>query len=313
MEAPIAALLEQVKAAARPPLWQGTAEQARSGPSLMARLFGPAPEVARVESFHIPSSAGFEVPVRLYVPQAQPKGLIVYCHGGGWVIGSVDAWHPLTATLAQASGCAVLSVDYRLAPEHPFPLPLDDARAALNWAASEAAEQRLGAALPRLIAMGDSAGANLMTVAARLHNDAAPARRIDLQVLAYPVTEANFDTASYLAYAEDHLLTRRDMQWFWDQYLPDATRRQDPLAAPLRAPELSASPPALIVTAELDPLRDEGEAYGARLREAGVACEVQRAQGLVHGFLAMLQLTPGARQAFDRMLSAIDSACSARA
>lgn len=309
MDAPIAELLRQVRQAQRPPLWQGTAEQARSGPSLMARLFGPAPEVARVEDFHIPSSEGFALPLRLYLPTARPRGLIVYCHGGGWVIGSVESWHPLTATLAQRSGCAVLSVDYRLAPEHRFPLALDDARAALAWAASGAAAERIGAAVPRLIAMGDSAGANLMTVASRQHNAARPARRVDRQVLAYPVTDADFGTASYHAFAEDHLLTRRDMMWFWDQYLPEAARRSDPLAAPLRTPlaELSAAPPALIVTAALDPLRDEGEAYGRRLREAGVPCELLRAEGLVHGFLAMVNLSPAGHRAFGHMLDALDA------
>src|SRR5690606_21571955 len=126
--------------------------------------------------------------------------------------------------------------------------------------------------------------------------------------LAYPVTDADFDTASYRDFAEDHLLTRRDMAWFWDQYLPDAARRSDPLASPLRTPlpELSAAPPALIVTAARDPLRDEGEAYSERLRQAGVACDLHRAEGLVHGFLAMLNISPAGMGAFERMLAALE-------
>ena len=133
MDAEITALLQKVKDAKRTPFWQSTPAQAREGPMLMDLLFGAAPDVARVEDFSITSSDGHALPVRLYVPQKQPRGLIVYFHGGGWVIGSVAAYHPLTATLAVRTGCAVLSVDYRLAPEHPFPLPLEDAISALKW------------------------------------------------------------------------------------------------------------------------------------------------------------------------------------
>jgi acetyl esterase len=313
VDAEIAALLQKVRDAKRTPFWQGTPQQARSGPTLMALLFGPAPDVARVDDFCIDSSNGHALALRLYVPSAAPRGLIVYCHGGGWVLGSVASYHPFTAALAQRTGCAVLSVDYRLAPEHPFPLPLDDARAAMDWAASEAASARIGAPVPRLIAMGDSAGANLMTVAARLHNETNPARRVDLQVLAYPVTDHRFDTGSYVAFAEDHLLTRRDMQWFWDQYLPNATRRDNPLASPLRTPDLSASPATLVLSAGLDPLRDEGEAYGERLRAAGVPTDVVRCEGVVHGFLAMVNFAPGATRAFERVVAAVAVGTGTRA
>ena len=224
MDAEITALLQKVKDAKRTPFWQSTPAQAREGPMLMDLLFGAAPDVARVEDFSITSSDGHALPVRLYVPQKQPRGLIVYFHGGGWVIGSVAAYHPLTATLAVRTGCAVLSVDYRLAPEHPFPLPLEDAISALKWSA-EHADARLGSSFERLIVMGDSAGGNLATVAARLHNGTVAARPVDLQILAYPVTAHDFSTESYESFAEDHLLTRRDMMWFWDQYLPDAGTR----------------------------------------------------------------------------------------
>ena len=304
MDAEITALLQKVKDAKRTPFWQSTPQQARSGPTLMDLLFGPAPEVARVEDFSIPSSNGHALPMRLYVPSPAPKGLIVYFHGGGWVIGTVASYHPFTAALAQRTGCAVLSVDYRLAPEHPFPLPLDDARAAITWAATQAAA-RMGAPLRTLIAMGDSAGGNLASVASRLHNESKPARRVDLQVLAYPVADCDFDTKSFHEFAEGYLLTRRDMMWFWDQYQPDAAKRRDPLASPLHTPDLSASPAALVVTAGMDPLRDEGEAYGERLRQAGVPTDVVRADGLVHGFLAMVNYAPSAGRALERMLAAI--------
>lgn len=305
MDQEVAALLQKIKQTNRPPFWQGSPAQARSGPTLTELLFGPAPAVGRVEDFHIASSLGYELPVRLYVPSALPRGIIVYLHGGGWVMGSVAGSHPLAATLANRSGFAVLSVDYRLAPECAFPLPLDDARAALQWASRDA-ETRIGAPLGSLVVMGDSAGANLATIAARLHNESFPESRVDLQVLAYPVTGSDFDTASYHAFAEGYLLTRKDMMWFWDQYLPDVSLRCNPLASPIATPDLSASPPALILTAGFDPLRDEGEAYGQLLSASGVAATVVRCDGLTHGFLAMINFAPSASAAFDRILAAID-------
>lgn len=305
MDAEIQSLLQKVKEANRPPFWQGTPEAARNGPMLMQILFGEPPQVERVEDFTIPSSGGFALPVRLYVPRADPKGLIVYFHGGGWVIGTVAAYHPFTATLAQRTGCAVLSVDYRLAPENPFPAPLEDAQAALAWAATRA-EAKLGTRPRVLVAMGDSAGGNLATVAARLHNEAGKSVKVDLQVLAYPVTGHDFDTASYREFAEGNLLTRNDMKWFWNHYLPDAARRSHPNASPLHASDLSKVPPGIIVTAGRDPLRDEGEAYGQRLQQAGVATEVVRAEGLVHGFLSMINYAPSAGRAFEQMVAAID-------
>jgi acetyl esterase len=309
LEPEIATLLDKSRNAHRAPFWQCTPEEARSRPMLMDLFFGTSPAVARVEDFHIPSSDGHDLRVRLYVPSPNPRGLIVYFHGGGWVIGTVDAYHPFAATLAQRSGCAVLSVDYRLAPEHRFPKPLDDALAAIEWAASHA-PARLGGPVAALIVMGDSAGGNLATVAARLHNEAAPPVRVDLQVLAYPVTDCDFDTGSYHEFAEGFLLTRRDMIWFWDQYLPDADARRNPLASPLRASDLAASPQAFILSAGLDPLRDEGEAYAQRLVAAHVPTQVRRYAGLPHGFLAMIHYAPSAGRAFDDILRTVDEVVS---
>ncbi|MCW5653184.1 alpha/beta hydrolase [Hydrogenophaga sp.] len=305
MDKEIEDLLQKVKEANRKPFWQSTPQEARSGPMLMALLFGEPPAVERDESFTIPSSHGHALPVRLYVPSGTPKGLIVYFHGGGWVIGTVAGYHPFTATLANRTGCAVLSVDYRLAPEHAFPLPVDDALAAVRWAASEEAVKALGVAPGALITMGDSAGGNLATVASRVHNAAGPARKVDLQVLAYPVADHDFDTGSYHEFAEGNLLTRNDMKWFWNHYCPDEARRSHPDASPMHASDLAVSPEALIVTAGRDPLRDEGEAYGARLKAAGVPTEVVRGEGLVHGFLAMIHYAPSAGRAFEKMVAAI--------
>jgi acetyl esterase len=304
MDKEIETLLQKVKDANRTPFWQSTPEAARAGPMLMTLLFGDAPPVQRVEDFTIPSSGGFALPVRLYVPSGEPRGLIVYFHGGGWVIGTVAGYHPMTATLANRTGCAVLSVDYRLAPENPYPAPVDDALAAIRWAAEEGGKA-IGAEPRALVAMGDSAGGNLATVASRLHNESKPARKVDLQVLAYPVTGHDFDTASYLEFAEGNLLTRKDMKWFWDHYCPDPAHRSHPDVSPLHAKDLSASPAALVLTAGRDPLRDEGEAYGERLEEAGVPTEVVRCEGLLHGFLAMINYAPSAGRAFDKIVSAI--------
>lgn len=310
MDKEIDALLQKVKEANRKPFWQSTPLEARNGPMLMALLFGEPPAVERDESFTIPSSGGHALPVRLYVPSKTPKGLIVYFHGGGWVIGTVAGYHPFTATLANRTGCAVLSVDYRLAPEHPYPAPVDDALAAIRWAATEGAKA-IGVEPKALVAMGDSAGGNLATVASRIYNAARPARKVDLQVLAYPVTDHDFETGSYGQFAEGNLLTRNDMKWFWDHYCPDASKRSHPDASPMHAKDLSASPAALIVTAGRDPLRDEGEAYGQRLKDAGVPTEVVRGEGLVHGFLAMIHYAPSAGRAFEKMVGAIDRATSA--
>lgn len=310
MDKEIEDLLQMVGNAKRRPFWQSTPQEARSGPMLMDLLFGDPPAVARDESFTIPSSGVFALPVRLYVPSTQPKGLIVYFHGGGWVIGTVAGYHPFTATLANRTGCAVLSVDYRLAPEHPFPLPVEDALAAIRWAASDEAVKAVGVSPHALIAMGDSAGGNLATVASRIHNASAPDRRVDLQVLAYPVADHSFQTGSYSEFAEGNLLTRNDMKWFWDHYCPDESKRSHPDASPMHAKDLAASPAALIVTAGRDPLRDEGEAYGERLKAAGVAAEVVRGEGLVHGFLAMIHYAPSAGRAFEKMVDRIEVATS---
>jgi acetyl esterase len=159
-----------------------------------------------------------------------------------------------------------------------------------------------------LIAMGDSAGANLATVASRRHNQGGALRRIDYQVLAYPVTDADFETESYREFAEGNLLTRADMMWFWQQYCPDAACRRHPDASPLRAPDLRDAPPALIVTAGRDPLRDEGESYGRLLQAQGVEAEVVRCEGLVHAFLAMINYAPSAARAFDVMVRGIGRA-----
>ncbi len=298
MDQPTLDLLRRTRTRGRQPLSGLSVQQARSFPSWYELLFGPAPELALMRDVRIATADGASLHARLYADDARADSLVVYFHGGGWVLGSVAAFEPCTALLAQRTGAALLSVDYRLAPEHPFPTPVLDAEAALEFAAAHA-EQWLGRPLRRLVAMGDSAGATLATVATRRLARRAGARAPDLQVLVYPVTDAGFDTPSYREFAEGHLLGADDMRWFWDHYCPDAARRADPDASPLREPDLSGLPPTLLYTAELDPLRDEGEAYARRLQQAGVDCRMVRCPGVLHSFMAMARVLPLAGQAFD--------------
>ena len=298
MDQPTLDLLRRTRTRGRKPLSGLSVEQARSYPSWFELLYGPAPDIAVKRELSIPTADGARLHARLYADDPSADSLVVYFHGGGWVLGSVAAFEPYTAELARRTGTAVLSVDYRLAPEHPFPVPVHDADAALEFAAAHA-EPWLGRPLRRLVVMGDSAGATLATVAARPRAARAAARQPDLQVLVYPVTDAGFDTPSYRDYAEGYLLSAADMRWFWDQYCPEPSRRADPDASPLRAPDLCGLPPALVFSAEFDPLRDEGERYAERLRQAGVDCRLERCPGVLHSFLAMSRSLPLAASAFD--------------
>ncbi len=238
-------------------------------------LFGPF-EPVPFEDSTIPGPGG-PIPIRIYRPE-NPTGALVYFHGGGWVLGNIGTVHGVCATLARRAGITVISVDYRLAPEHRFPAAVEDAWAATTWAYAK--RQELGAT-GRLAIGGDSSGGNLAAVAARRARDDGMA--LALQLLVYPVTDADLDTVSYRDNASGYWLTRDGMVWFWDQYLPDGDRFH-PDASPLRAGDLAGVAPALVITAEFDPLRDEGEAYAARLEQAGVPVTLKRYDGLVHGF-----------------------------
>ena len=253
--------------------------------SLMAAMRGNARdvEVHAVSDHAAPGPAG-DVPVRVYSPSGDgPFPLLVWIHGGGWVLGSVDESDPVARGLSVAADCVVASVEYRLAPEDPFPAGLEDCWAALRWCADHTDELRV--APDRIAIGGDSAGGNLAPVCAALARDAGtPA--LCFQLLVYPVVDFDATTRSMVDNAEGYLLSREVMQWFYDHYThPD--QRSDPRAAPLRADDLSGLPPALVITAEYDPLRDEGEAYGRRLAEAGVPTTVSRYDGMIHAFFSM--------------------------
>ena len=255
----------------------------------------PTP-VARVEERMIPGPAG-EMLVRIYWPEAAaPAPLVVFFHGGGFVLCSLDTHDELARGLCQGAGAVVVSVDYRLAPEAPYPAAADDCYAALVWAVAHASE--LGADGARVAVAGDSAGGNLAAVTAlRARDLGGPALRH--QCLIYPVTDCRFDTPSYIENAEGYFLTAESMRWFWSHYLQDMGRAAEPYASPLRAPSLAGLPPTLVITAEYDPLRDEGEHYASALSAAGVPTTLRRYDGMIHGFVTMAEIFEDGRAALS--------------
>ena len=243
----------------------------------------PTP-VARVEDRAIPGPAG-DLRVRIYWPEASgPRPLVVFFHGGGFVLCSLDTHDELARGFCREAEAVVVSVDYRLAPENPYPAAADDCYAALVWAVANA--ESLGADPARVAVAGDSAGGNLAAVTAlRARDLGGPALRH--QCLIYPVTDSRCDTPSFAENADGYFLSAEAMRWFWSHYLQDAARGDEPYASPLRAPDLSGLPPTLVITAEYDPLRDEGERYAAALAAAGVVTELRRYDGMIHGFVTL--------------------------
>lgn len=263
-------------------------------------------EVARVDDRVVPTPDG-DVPVRCYTPSAaigEAHGVLVWLHGGGWVIGDIETADATCRALANRAGCVVVSVDYRLAPEHPSPAALDDCLAALMWTVENF--ELLGVDASRVAIGGDSAGGHLAAlVCQRVRADFGP--DIDFQLLVYPVTDMTQSHPSIAENAEGYLLTRDTMEWFRQHYLGDGDRT-DPAVSPWHAPDLSGLPPALVITAEFDPLRDEGEAYAARLQEAGVPTTLMRFDGQIHGFFAMPTLLDDAKVALDAAGAALRAA-----
>ncbi|AKM02564.1 alpha/beta hydrolase [Burkholderia pyrrocinia] len=263
-------------------------------------LHGPLESIADVRTHSVLSSDGHPIRIRAYTPvtsNSVPLPAIVYAHGGGWFRCSLDLYDNPCIALAHATGCVVLSVDYRLAPENKFPVPLNDYYTALCWAASHA--DKLGIDRTRLVAGGDSSGANLAAAATLRARDDATGPAIAHQLLLYPPLDAAMSSTSYREFATGYFLTRSTMEFCWSAYLNDKADGDSPWASPLRAASLSNLPSATILVCEYDPLRDEGEAYARRLGEAGVATECHRLDGMVHGCIHMLGVTPGARRLFE--------------
>ncbi len=248
--------------------------------------YAPAPvELTAVENREIPGPLG-PIPIRIYTPDADPdRPALVYFHGGGWVLCDLDTHDAECRAIARRAGAVVIAVDYRLAPEHKFPAAIEDSFAATQWVASNA--QSLGVDPTRISVGGDSAGGNLAAVISlRARDESGPA--LAGQILVYPVTNlAAFDTPSYREFAEGYYLTLAEMEWFRDSYLRTPADGSDPHASPLLAPDLAGLPPALVITAECDVLRDEGEAYAKRLEHAGVAVTVTRHAGMIHPFFSL--------------------------
>ena len=255
----------------------------------------PAAPVAAVTE-RMMQGPGGPLRLRIYTPPGEgPFPLMVFFHGSGFVLCSLDTHDGICRNLCAGSGCLVVSVDYRLAPEHPFPAAPEDCLAATHWAVAQAAG--LGADAARLVLAGDSAGGNLAAVTAlRLRDEGGP--RPVGQVLLYPVTDWHSPgTPSYAENAEGYGLTRATMEWFWGHYLPDASLSAHPHVAPLRTPDLAGLPPALVQSAEYDPLRDEAELYAGRLSAAGVPVRMTRWPGMNHGFLFWTGRVEGATAA----------------
>lgn len=286
----LARVIDQLNAM-EPSLTSMTPVEARKVAGAFFESNTTTPTTLEVTDHTLPGPAG-PLAARLYRPKgSSPCPLFVAFHSGGWVLGSLAIYESEACAMAVHSRCAVLSVDYRLAPEHPFPAAVDDAFAAVEWAFANAAT--LNCDPSRLGVAGSSAGGNLAAVCTILARDRGgpPLRH---QWLVYPVTDCDFDRPTMLAFEKDLLLERDDMKWFWDHYCPDHALRKDFRASPLHARSLVGLPSASIVLAALDPLLDEGLDYAARLTEAGVNATVRVAPQMIHGFFGMGAHSQGA-------------------
>lgn len=284
------AYLDYMVSLGLPPLAdQGATEARRLNRLRVPMLAGEVEDVALVEDGAIPGPAG-PIPFRRYsnAPDRELPALL-YLHGGGWVVGDLDSHDSTCRAIARRAGCMVVSLDYRLAPEHRFPAAVDDAWAALTWLAERANPIAVG---------GDSSGGNLAAVLARRARERG-GPNVAAQVLIYPVTDCDFEAPSYGTAATGYGLTLDSMRWYWAQYLPDEAARSSPDASPLRARDLSGVAPALVITCELDPLASEGAAYAQALKDAGVRVEHIHEPDMIHGYIRMAGVIGRARKSWD--------------
>ena len=280
------AFIDQLAAAGGRGFHEMEVAEARQAILQLFQVENPEP-VAKVEDRTIPTPTG-DLPIRLYTPEGDgPLPVLVFFHGGGWVVGNLESHDATCRALANAAGCITLAVDYRLAPEHKFPAAPEDCYEATKWAVLNAAA--LGGDPQRVAVGGDSAGGNLAAAVALMSGDRG-APSLAYQLLLYPVTNHSFDTESCKQNGEDYLLTKDSMVWFWDHYLENDEAGNAPYASPLQAKYVNSPPPGLVITAEFDPLRDEGEAYGKRLQDAGADIKISRYDGTIHGFFSFFHL-----------------------
>jgi acetyl esterase len=281
----IEAMREQRRRDGVPQLYTLSLAEARAADLASIRAGGGDPEpVHEVRDSHVPGPAG-DIPVRVYRPSAAaPLPLLVYFFGGGWTLGSIDTSDGICRSLANSAGCLVITVGYRLAPEHRFPAAVDDCYAATAWIASHATD--FGADPARVAVGGDSAGGNLAAAVSLLARSRG-GPPLAGQLLVYPNTDYLSDTESIRENGDPWLFNHHSVAWYWQHYLASPDDGLNPLASPLRADDLGGLPPALVITAEYDPLRDQAEEYGDRLADAGVPAVVSRYPGTVHGFFAM--------------------------
>jgi acetyl esterase len=302
LDVDVRALLDQFKAAALPKIWELAPPAARA--AMRSRLLtGKETPCGGIANRTIPGPAG-DIRLRVYTPldaaDAMLPGLVFF-HGGGFVIGDLDTHDDLCRCLANGSFCRVIAVDYRLAPECPFPAAVEDAYAATHWVSANAAELGIAGAIA---VGGDSAGGNLAAVVCQLARSGGPA--IAFQLLIYPVTQLGQpEMPSMRENAKGYFLERESMLWFTRLYCPDAAHRADPRLSPLLATDLSGLPPAYVVTAGFDPLRDEGKAYADKLDSAGVPVTYVNYPGMIHGFFSMRGLVPKAREAVAASAAAV--------
>ena len=288
--------LAMVASWGRPPRHTLTPEENREGTRRMVAYQGEQRPLPRVENATVPGPGG-DIPVRVYAPVAnetgaEPLPAMVYFHGGGWVVGGIDESDRPCRNVAKLAHCVVISVGYRLAPEHPFPAAFEDCAAVTAHVAAHGPAYGVDPA--RIAVAGDSAGGNLAAAVAQRARIEGPA--LCHQLLIYPVTDTSLDTGSYREFPEGYYLTRADMAWYLEHYLPDGDRT-DPRVAPGRAADLSGLPPATVITAECDVLRDEGEAYARAMSAAGVPVTARRFAGMFHPFFVLAGVLDGAVEA----------------
>src|SRR5262245_46136930 len=301
------AFLDMLAAGGGPPLHELPLSEARKVPRMMIELCGPEEPVAHVENRTVDGPAQ-PIPIRVYRPSdADDLPALMFFHGGGFVICDLESHDRPCRNLANQSGCVVIAVDYRLAPEHPFPAAPEDCYAVTRYVAEHAGE--FGIDADRIAVSGDRAGGNLAAVVAMMARDrGGPALRF--QLLIYPTTDFEDHSPSIREF-DGNFLTIPTMDWFTRSYVPNVADRRTPYASPLRATDLRRLPPAMVITAECDPLRDQGEAYARKLQDAGVPVQAKRYEGMIHPFFNLAGIVDAGRAAIADSASAVRAAMSA--